>query len=235
MNQKIVYQTNALGLYCGSTFADPSPLEPGVWLIPGGCVETAPPDIPEHKAAYWNGKAWELVNYYQGLVVYSITTGEPLVLDGMQTMPAGYTLKQPGPDQIWSDGEWVDDSATILAKLYQDKLTEISQGCALYIESGFVSAALGEQHSYPSTLADQVNLTGLVFSGLDGAYPCALLGGVRTFVMHTAEQLDLVNKDQVRFKQAALQHADQLKRDAAKAFQEKKLRGLQAIVWTVPA
>lgn len=234
MNQKLVYQTNGQGLYCGTTYADPSPLEQDVWLIPGGCVEVAPPDIPEHKAAYWNGTAWELVNYYQGLVVYSIATGEPLVLEGLQAMPAGYTLKQPGADQVWKNGEWVDDTATVLAKLYQQKLTDITQGCARYIESGFSSDALGEPHSYPSTLEDQVNLTGLLFSGLDGAFPCTGAEGGRQYLPHTAAQLLQVNRDLVDFKQTALQHADQLKRDAAKALQDKKLKVLQAIVWTVP-
>ncbi|AVD81229.1 hypothetical protein C4Q28_03145 [Pseudomonas sp. SWI6] len=235
MTNKTVFQTDGRGIYVGTTHADPSPLEPGAWLIPGGCVEVAPPEIPEHKAAYWNGAAWELVNYYQGLIVYSIVTGEPLELSGIQTIPSGYTVKQPGPDQVWKSGEWVDDTAAILAKLYQEKLTEISRGCSEYIEGGFDSTALGEPHAYPSALEDQVNLTGLIFSGLDGAYPCTGASGERQYLPHTAEQLNLVNKDLVRFKQAALQHADQLKRDLSQALQDKKLKAMRAITWTVPA
>lgn len=235
MTNKTVFQTDSRGLYVGITQADPSPLEPGAWLIPGGCVETAPPEIPEHKAAYWNGDVWELVNYYQDLIVYSIVTGEPLELSGIQTIPSGYTVKQPGPDQVWKNGEWVDDTAATLAKLYQEKLAEVSQGCSQYIESGFASAALGEPHSYPSTLEDQVNLTSLIFSGMDGAYPCAGADGERQYMLHTAEQLNLVNKDLVLFKQVALQHADQLKRDLLQALQDKKLKTMRAITWTVPA
>lgn len=235
MTNKTVFQTDGRGLYVGTTLADPSPREPGAWLIPGGCVEIAPPEIPEHKAAYWNGGGWELVNYYQGLIVYSIVTGEPLELSGIQTIPGGYTVKQPGTDQVWKNGDWVDDTATILAKLYQEKLTEISRECAQYIESGFDSSALGERHSYPSTLEDQVNLTGLIFSGLDGAYSCTGADGERQYLLHTAEQLNQVNQDLVRFKQAALQYADQLKRDLLQAMQDKKLKAMRAITWTVPA
>jgi hypothetical protein len=44
MTQKIVYQTDHLGLYVGETEADESPLEPGEFLIPGGCVEDPPTD-----------------------------------------------------------------------------------------------------------------------------------------------------------------------------------------------
>jgi hypothetical protein len=232
---KTVYQTSPQGLFIGITEADESPLEPGVFLIPGGCVETPPPLIPENKAAHWNGKAWQLVDYYQGLVVYSITTGQPLTINGMEPIPAGYTTAKPGPDQVWKNGAWVDDTAAILAKLHQEKTVEISNGCAQYIESGFDSAALGDLHRYSSSLEDQVNLTGLVFSGLDSAYPCAGADGVRQFLAHTRDQLLQVNKDLVVFKQAALQHADQLKRDAAKALQDKKIKALRAIKWTVPA
>nr|WP_288912129.1 hypothetical protein [uncultured Pseudomonas sp.] len=234
MMTKTVYQTDSLGIYTCTTQADTSPLEPDVWLIPGGCVEVAPPEVPEHKAALWNGQAWQLVDYYQGLIVYNITTGEPLTLNGMEPIPAGYTLLQPGPEQVWKKGEWVDDTAAILGRLYQEKLAEVTQGCAQYIESGFVSHALGEPYHYPSSLEDQVNLTGLMFSGLDGAFPCTDADGVRQFLMHTAEKLHLVNQDLVRFKQGALQHADQLKRALEQALKDKKLRAMQAIKWTAP-
>lgn len=232
---KTVYQTSQLGLFTGITEADESPLEPGVFLIPGGCVETAPPSIPEHKAAHWNGQAWTLVDYHDGLVVYSITNAEPLTITGMGPIPSGYTVKQPGPDQVWKNGEWVDDTTAVLAKVHQQKLDEISASCAQYLEAGFDSAALGEAHRYGSSLEDQVNLTGLVFSGLDSTYPCIGSDGVRQFLTHSRDQLLQVNKDLVLFKQAALQHADQLKRDAAKALQARKLDALRAIKWTVPA
>ena len=233
--QKIVYQTNAQGLYVGQAIADPNPMESGGWLIPGGCVEQAPPERPEHKAAHWNGQTWQLVDYHDGLIVYSIKTAEPRTLTGMEPIPSGYTLKQPGQDQVWKDGEWVDDTAAVLARLYQDKLTEVNSGCTHYLDGGYASAALGEPHHYGSTLEDQVNLTSLVFSGLDGACSCTDSNGVSQYLAHTRDQLLQVNKDLVLFKQAALQHADQLKREAAKALQDKKLNALRAIQWTVPA
>jgi hypothetical protein len=56
----IVFQTNSAGVFVGPVQADPSPLEPGVWLIPGGCVETPPPDTPEGTMAVWQDDAWVL-------------------------------------------------------------------------------------------------------------------------------------------------------------------------------
>jgi hypothetical protein len=61
MSTKIVYQTGPDGRYVGPTEADESPLEPGVWLIPAGAVETPPPEAPDGHFARWTGAAWEVV------------------------------------------------------------------------------------------------------------------------------------------------------------------------------
>ncbi|WP_339531543.1 hypothetical protein [Pseudomonas mucidolens] len=235
MNIKTVYQTNQLGLYVGTAEAEESPLEPGVFLIPGGCVETPPPEIPPNKGACWSNGEWSLVDYFDGLIVYSITTGEPLTLTGMGPIPSGYTTKKPGPDQVWKNGDWVDDIGAILAALYEQKLQDVNDGCNLHIESGFVSSALGEPHSYSSQMDDQINLTGMVLSQLDASYACFDANQVKAFRPHTAAQLHLVGQDLVRFKQAALQHADDLKQDLATALKDKKLKVMKAIKWTPPA
>ena len=60
---KTVYQTNHAGLLLGPVEADPSPMEPGVFLLPAGAVETPPPeDWPDGKWPRWTGAAWSLVN-----------------------------------------------------------------------------------------------------------------------------------------------------------------------------
>lgn len=62
MNQIAVYQTSFSGLLVCETLADESPLEPSVFLIPAGCVETAPPsEWPEDQWPRWNGLKWELI------------------------------------------------------------------------------------------------------------------------------------------------------------------------------
>lgn len=58
METKIVFQTDRSGFYVGTTLADESPLEPGVFHIPGGCVETAPPDYSAAESARWDGEGW---------------------------------------------------------------------------------------------------------------------------------------------------------------------------------
>ena len=58
---KTVYQLDQTGAYLGETIAHESPLEPGVYLIPGGCVETAPPETKESQIAVWDG-VWTLID-----------------------------------------------------------------------------------------------------------------------------------------------------------------------------
>ena len=61
MRTKTVWQTHApTGLLIGPTVADESPMEPGVWLIPAGAVETPPPaESPGRgKGWRWDGAEW---------------------------------------------------------------------------------------------------------------------------------------------------------------------------------
>lgn len=65
---KIVYQTDAKGFYAGPVEADESPLEPGVWLIPAGCVEVAPPAPQAGKVARWRNGRWDMATPPSGPV-----------------------------------------------------------------------------------------------------------------------------------------------------------------------
>ena len=59
MQQKIVSQLDADGYFVGPAVADPSPLEQGVYLFPGGAIDVPPPEIPHGTRARWNGTAFE--------------------------------------------------------------------------------------------------------------------------------------------------------------------------------
>ena len=57
---KTVSQLDADGYYVSTTIAQRSPLEPGVFLIPGGAVDAYPPVVPQGKRARWaNGWVFE--------------------------------------------------------------------------------------------------------------------------------------------------------------------------------
>jgi len=59
----IVYQTDSSGKYIAAITLDDSDKCPitGNYLIPGGCIETAPPDAKDDCDRVWNGTAWEYV------------------------------------------------------------------------------------------------------------------------------------------------------------------------------
>jgi len=54
----IAYQTNEYGIYVGDVNCQPSPREPGVFLIPAGAIEIEPPNLSENEIAIWSGNEW---------------------------------------------------------------------------------------------------------------------------------------------------------------------------------
>lgn len=60
MTTKNVCQLDGAGYFVGLVEADESPLEPGVFLIPGGAVDVEAPEIPAGKRAKWMGDSWVL-------------------------------------------------------------------------------------------------------------------------------------------------------------------------------
>lgn len=58
MKTKTVFQTDHAGIFIGTTLADESPLERGVFHIPGGCVEIKPPKHSSLEFARWHEGSW---------------------------------------------------------------------------------------------------------------------------------------------------------------------------------
>jgi len=149
-------------------------------------------------------------------------------------IPNGYTVQRPEPGQVWKDGRWVDDLDTVLAMRYPEKLEMINSRCTRFIESGFSADALGQPYRYDSKLEDQLNLTGVILSGLDAPYFCYDSNNHKTYREHTAEQLHAVGLHLLSHKQSALLHADDLKRALAKTLTERDIAAMQAIEWSLP-
>ncbi len=73
-----VYQTDLNGVFVGTTTADQDPLDSTNWLIPAGCVETAPPTIADSQLAKWSGTEWVVEDIP---VVESDPEPEPVALE----------------------------------------------------------------------------------------------------------------------------------------------------------
>jgi len=70
------------------------------------------------------------------------------------------------------------------------KIDELKVFCQSAIESGFVSNALGSEHTYDSRLPqDQTNLIGARLAGVGLNYTCTDSSGYKNEVAHTAEQI----------------------------------------------
>lgn len=76
---KTVYQTDTFGLFIGEVQARESPLEPGIYLIPAGCVETPPPAAEAKTVAVWSVDAWVLVPDHRGDIWYG--GSDPVIVD----------------------------------------------------------------------------------------------------------------------------------------------------------
>lgn len=79
--------------YTGMSLADPSPLEPGNYLIPAHATTTAPPaTIGEHEVALFGVSGeWEIVPDYRGVTAWVPTTREEVVVERV-----GVTLEEMG-------------------------------------------------------------------------------------------------------------------------------------------
>ena len=57
-----VYNYTEDKIYYAESEAQPSPAEPGKFLIPRNATTVQPPNLNENQQAYWNGSAWEVQN-----------------------------------------------------------------------------------------------------------------------------------------------------------------------------
>lgn len=65
MSEKIVSQLDDAGYFLHATVADESPLEPGVYLLPFGAVDLAPPVVPAGQRAKYSGGKFVMENIPQ--------------------------------------------------------------------------------------------------------------------------------------------------------------------------
>ncbi|MDV9031850.1 tail fiber assembly protein [Pseudomonas sp. RAC1] len=104
------------GEYVGLGEADPSPLEPGVWVLPACSYRLEAPVFEAGFAALINrdGTGWERVADHRGATVYSTGTGESQQWQALGDLPQGYTLQAPTTAfDTWEGEQWVPDEAAM--------------------------------------------------------------------------------------------------------------------------
>ena len=120
---KTVYQLDRHHCYLCTTVADRDPLDENNWLIPAGCVETAPPQTGKNQVAQWQqeSQTWRIIPDYRGQTAYRTDTWQH---DGIAAdtvtepgeLPAGLTIEPP-PSSLhtWDGKAWVLDAETAAA------------------------------------------------------------------------------------------------------------------------
>ena len=126
---KKVCQLDEQGIYVGQTDADLSPeeAENGVYLMPAGCVDTAPPEDKKGFVAKWTGDNWDYLENHIGETVYSTETKEPKEIGELGAIPQGYTSMKPESDhKEWDGKAWVipPEKLTALLTEKRDNLIE---------------------------------------------------------------------------------------------------------------
>lgn len=138
----IYYSYNQFGEYVGFGVSRPSPMEPGVYLLPGGATRQAPPDdIPEEHIALYDRDTdgWTVVPDHRG--IYISTIDKSL-----------HEITQPGvlPDPAWTqqpltdrDAEWDAESGSWQVSLETLKGRKSAE-LATLVEQAY--HGLGEQY-----------------------------------------------------------------------------------------
>lgn len=124
----IIYQASPVtGEYVGRSTADPSPLEPGVWLIPSMATMQEPPETEEGFVAVLSTGVvdnWAVREDRRGLV-YDTGTGRESLWEDLGPLPEGLTnCPRPGRFHVWAGGEWQLDLAAEQAALRAEVLNE---------------------------------------------------------------------------------------------------------------
>ena len=120
---KTVYQLDRHHCYLCTTVADRDPMVENNWLIPAGCVETAPPQTGKNQTAQWQAESqtWRIIPDYRGQTAYRTDTWQH---DGIAAdtvtepgaLPEGLTIEPP-PSSLhtWDGKAWVLDAETAAA------------------------------------------------------------------------------------------------------------------------
>lgn len=103
MSEKIVYQTNRVGMFVGQVYLDSTDLDPenpGSFLIPGGCVEQPPPTPGANQCAVWESEQWVLRPDFRGVSYWDAEGQQHTIVEIGVVVPDGATTTPPPPTPI---------------------------------------------------------------------------------------------------------------------------------------
>lgn len=159
--QKTVFSYNPeTGEFAGTTVADPSPLESGVWLFPAHSTEIEPPDYQEGFFRVFNGLGWE----YRKKPEQS-DEAEQINPENPETLPdpagAFRALQASGgdPDSIFSRADRLAGESLKVNKAYTKILGNLVAGGSWQELIPAVDACLAEMQVAMTDIGEPLSAT----------------------------------------------------------------------------
>lgn len=224
------YDRNTFELL-GTSEAEQSPLNPAQPLIPAFATAIAPPDvIPTGKAAVFSQgtNTWSLVDDLRG-TDYWMPDRSQHTMDELGPLPEGALTEEPPLDVV--------DYAAVAVQ-------QLNIACQAHIVGGFVSNALGADHTYPCHEHDQRNLNGVVTESLlndadanwEAPFWCADANDVWDRRVHGHDQIRSVGVDAAAHVRAAQDKLKQLTDQinaivAGSGTDDEKRAAIDAVIW----
>ncbi|BCL41004.1 TPA: hypothetical protein RCG82_000613 [Enterobacter roggenkampii] len=108
------------GELLGESPADPSPLEPEVWLIPAHATDLPPPKTKARQVAVFRDVRWQLAPDWRSAALWSTEDGTAVSIADIGVTPADvHATETPRPSAAhrWQNGQWQEDADLRLALL----------------------------------------------------------------------------------------------------------------------
>jgi hypothetical protein len=127
--------------YIDSSEADPSPLEPGVFLIPANSTSIQPPNCLESEIQIFDNNSWTVVTNNIG-IYYNIETRQEIYNPDPLVAPEGFVKDVPpaqvdeGYDAVYDNGWTVVGN---LEKLKEIKLKEVDEEWNTTVQYGWTT------------------------------------------------------------------------------------------------
>lgn len=108
--------------YISTSQADESPLEPGVFLVPGSATIVAPGPAATGYIMVLENNAWVPKEDHRGVFVYATADGSESEVLEIGPIAIGFTLLAcPGRNYSWVNGAWAFDSVKALVAIRAER------------------------------------------------------------------------------------------------------------------